>query len=62
MDSSGLRVVYTPTLRKEDVGIMFVGMIEGFAIPPKPDNFRLVGFCDSSCTKEVTRKQKSFDA
>ncbi|KAM6985588.1 dopamine beta-hydroxylase [Aplochiton taeniatus] len=52
-DSSGVRLHYTPTLRRLDAGIMELGLAYTplMAIPPKQSSFPLTGFCTSKCTK-----------
>ena len=52
-DSSGFRLIYTPTLRENDVGLIQMGTVFGIAVPPQPDEFRVVAFCDRSCTNQV---------
>lgn len=52
VDSSGLRITYTTTLREYDVGVIEVGNIvspyEVF-IPPNAESFLNVGYCPASC-------------
>ncbi|KAI1904793.1 hypothetical protein AGOR_G00009340 [Albula goreensis] len=52
-DSSGIRLYYTPTLRKYDAGIMELGLVYTpvMAIPPRQQNFELTGYCTAKCTK-----------
>uniref|UniRef100_A0A8C9QQE5 Dopamine beta-hydroxylase n=1 Tax=Scleropages formosus TaxID=113540 RepID=A0A8C9QQE5_SCLFO len=52
-DSSGIRLYYTPTLRKYDAGIMELGLVYTpvMAIPPGERDFLLVGYCTSKCTQ-----------
>ncbi|KAF0031372.1 hypothetical protein F2P81_015927 [Scophthalmus maximus] len=52
-DSSGIRLHYTPSLRRYDAGIMELGLIYTpiMAIPPKQRTFYLSGYCTSKCTK-----------
>lgn len=54
-DSSGIRLHYTPSLRRYDAGIMELGLIYTpiMAIPPKQRTFYLSGYCTSKCTKTV---------
>ena len=52
-DSSGFKLTYTPTLRDNDVGVLEIGMVSGIVVPPRPDRFQAVAFCDGSCTQEV---------
>lgn len=39
-DSSGLRLVYTPRLRRHDMGVLTLG-VTGFTIPPRSPAFAL---------------------
>ncbi|XP_078656304.1 DBH-like monooxygenase protein 1 homolog [Branchiostoma floridae x Branchiostoma belcheri] len=50
-DSSGLRFIYTPELRDNDIGIFEVGMRVGkhHVIPPGADSFTSAAFCDPQC-------------
>ncbi|KAM6975667.1 dopamine beta-hydroxylase [Tautogolabrus adspersus] len=52
-DSSGIRLHYTPSLRRYDAGIMELGLVYTpiMAIPPKQHAFYLSGYCTSKCTK-----------
>ncbi|KAM9338516.1 dopamine beta-hydroxylase [Symphorus nematophorus] len=52
-DSSGIRLHYTPSLRRYDAGIMELGLVYTpvMAIPPKQNTFYLSGYCTSKCTK-----------
>ncbi|KAL4617381.1 dopamine beta-hydroxylase [Arapaima gigas] len=52
-DSSGIRLFYTPTLRKYDAGIMELGLVYTpvMAIPPAEKDFLLTGYCTSKCTQ-----------
>lgn len=51
-DSSGIRLHYTPSLRRYDAGIMELGLVYTpiMAIPPRQDTFYLSGYCTSKCT------------
>ncbi|KAG8447492.1 hypothetical protein GDO86_014841 [Hymenochirus boettgeri] len=51
-DSSGIRLHYTPSLRKYDAGIMEVGLVYSpvMAIPPGQTDFSLTGYCTDKCT------------
>ncbi|XP_078608530.1 DBH-like monooxygenase protein 1 homolog [Branchiostoma floridae x Branchiostoma japonicum] len=53
-DSSGLRFIYTPELRDNDIGIMEVGMRVGkhHVIPPGTDSFITSAFCDPRCLSQ----------
>uniref|UniRef100_A0A4W6CBV6 Dopamine beta-hydroxylase n=1 Tax=Lates calcarifer TaxID=8187 RepID=A0A4W6CBV6_LATCA len=52
-DSSGIRLHYTPSLRRYDAGIMELGLVYTpvMAIPPKQHTFYLSGYCTSKCTQ-----------
>eukprot|EP00064_Thunnus_orientalis_P008424 superscaffoldBa00000999_g8447 len=52
-DSSGIRLYYTPSLRRYDAGIMELGLVYTpiMAIPPKQHTFYLSGYCSSKCTQ-----------
>ena len=58
MDSSGLRLIYTPELRQYDAGVLEVGhMVNGFTqvIPPNAESFLHAGECSKQCLMEVSR-------
>ncbi|KAM6283498.1 DBH-like monooxygenase protein 2 [Spheniscus humboldti] len=50
IDSSGVRIYYTPELRKYDVGVMQTGIFTFPAhfIPPGAESYRTYGLCNSS--------------
>nr|XP_057913141.1 dopamine beta-hydroxylase [Doryrhamphus excisus] len=52
-DSSGIRLHYTPSLRRHDAGIMELGLVYTpiMAIPPQQHTFYLSGYCTSKCTR-----------
>ncbi|XP_018419215.1 PREDICTED: dopamine beta-hydroxylase [Nanorana parkeri] len=52
-DSSGIRLYYTPSLRKFDAGIMELGLVYTpvMAIPPRQKSFQLTGYCTDKCTE-----------
>ncbi|XP_068609392.1 dopamine beta-hydroxylase [Brachionichthys hirsutus] len=52
-DSSGIRLFYTPSLRRYDAGIVELGLVYTpvMAIPPKQHTFDLSGYCSSKCTQ-----------
>ncbi|XP_010875656.3 dopamine beta-hydroxylase [Esox lucius] len=52
-DNSGVRLYYTPTLRRYDAGIMELGLVYTpvMAIPPREQSFQLTGYCTSKCTQ-----------
>jgi len=53
IDQSGIRIYYTPTLRKFDAGIMEVGLEYNpkNSIPPRSTAFRMSGYCTGECTQ-----------
>ncbi|XP_067938987.1 DBH-like monooxygenase protein 1 [Watersipora subatra] len=52
VDSSGLRVTYTPTVREHEAAVFPVGLVEGIAVPPAAEKFKIVSYCDGSCTNQ----------
>ncbi|XP_016144316.1 dopamine beta-hydroxylase-like [Sinocyclocheilus grahami] len=52
-DSSGIRLWYTPSLRRFDAGIMELGLVYTpvMAIPPRQLSFQLTGYCTAKCTQ-----------
>ncbi|XP_048415023.1 dopamine beta-hydroxylase isoform X1 [Stegostoma tigrinum] len=54
LDSSGIRLFYTPTLRKFNAGILELGLVYTpvMAIPPGEASFELSGYCTSRCTEQ----------
>ncbi|KAI4876393.1 hypothetical protein NFI96_017858 [Prochilodus magdalenae] len=52
-DSSGIRLWYTPSLRRFDAGIMELGLVYTpvMAVPPHQDSFPLTGYCTAACTR-----------
>uniref|UniRef100_A0A673MRP8 Dopamine beta-hydroxylase n=1 Tax=Sinocyclocheilus rhinocerous TaxID=307959 RepID=A0A673MRP8_9TELE len=52
-DSSGIRLWYTPSLRRFDAGIMELGLVYTpvMAIPPRQRAFQLTGYCTDKCTQ-----------
>lgn len=46
---SGFKLVYTPTLRKYDVGVLTLGDVE-FIVPANATEYGVVNECPSSCT------------
>ncbi|CAF3747867.1 unnamed protein product [Rotaria socialis] len=59
IDQSGIRLYYTPELRKYDAGIMEVGLEynEKNSIPPRANQFRISGYCSRECTQATLPKQ-----
>ncbi len=55
VDSSGLRMWVTPTLRQYDAGLIMAGMIVGDhpIIPPKFDALKTQGHCSQQCLAAV---------
>lgn len=53
IDSSGVRLLYSPSIRQNDVGNLPLGDVPGIFIPPNSSRFRLVAYCHSSCTEKV---------
>ena len=54
VDSSGLRILYTPKLRTYDTGMLLMGSEVNFMqmIPPGQRLFRSLGHCSGDCTRE----------
>ncbi|XP_072515362.1 dopamine beta-hydroxylase [Salminus brasiliensis] len=52
-DSSGIRLWYTPSLRRFDAGIMELGLVYTpvMAVPPRQSSFPLSGYCTAACTR-----------
>ncbi|XP_052463236.1 dopamine beta-hydroxylase [Carassius gibelio] len=52
-DSPGIRLWYTPSLRRFDAGIMELGLVYTpvMAIPPRQRSFQLTGYCTAKCTQ-----------
>ncbi|XP_060764933.1 dopamine beta-hydroxylase [Neoarius graeffei] len=52
-DSSGIRLWFTPSLRRFDAGIMELGLVYTpvMAIPPHQHTFQLTGYCTAECTR-----------
>ncbi|XP_028940812.1 putative DBH-like monooxygenase protein 2 [Antrostomus carolinensis] len=55
IDSSGVRIYYTPELRKHDVGVLQTGIFTFpvHFIPPGAESYRSYGFCNSSQFDEM---------
>lgn len=53
VDSSGIRLTVSPTLRPNDGGVMELGLeyTDKMAIPPGQPRFQLTGFCIAECTE-----------
>ncbi|TRY74120.1 hypothetical protein DNTS_026669 [Danionella cerebrum] len=52
-DSSGIRLWFSPSLRRFDAGIMELGLVYTpiMAIPPNQRSFHLSGYCTEKCTQ-----------
>ncbi|PSN45176.1 Dopamine beta-hydroxylase [Blattella germanica] len=52
VDSSGIRLHLSPTLRKYDGGVIELGLeyTDKMAIPPRQPQFQLTGYCITECT------------
>lgn len=55
VDSSGIQIHVSPTLRQLDAGVMELGLeyTDKMAIPPSQPSFALTGYCISECTAVV---------
>ncbi|CAL1263625.1 unnamed protein product [Larinioides sclopetarius] len=53
IDSSGIKLTYTPSLREYDAGVMELGLeyTNKMAIPPHQADFKLTGYCVAECTR-----------
>ncbi|XP_078507305.1 DBH-like monooxygenase protein 2 [Lissotriton helveticus] len=56
IDSSGIRMYYTPSLREHDVGILVTGITERFFnfIPPQAESFNLYTICKTDLFNQMT--------
>lgn len=54
VDSSGMRIRYTPKLRQYDTGMILMGSEVNFLqfVPPRQQQFRSVGHCSGLCTRQ----------
>ena len=54
IDSSGLRIRYTPKLRQYDTGMMLIGSEVNFLqmVPPRQKLFTTLGHCSGECTEQ----------
>ena len=59
IDSSGVRVYYTPTLRKYDAGVISVGLDPNWRhiIPPGRPEVVSEGHCIADCTRQALPEQ-----
>ncbi|KAL0821651.1 hypothetical protein ABMA28_005092 [Loxostege sticticalis] len=55
LDSSGIRVYYTPVLRAHDAALLGagIGVSALHVIPPKQRQYRTVGICSPECTEST---------
>ncbi|GIY09662.1 tyramine beta-hydroxylase [Caerostris extrusa] len=53
IDSSGITLTYTPSLREHDAGVMELGLeyTNKMAIPPRQPDFALTAYCVAECTR-----------
>lgn len=60
VDSSGLKLIYTPTLRKYDAGIIETGVWVSLyhMIPPDMPNYISQGHCSMECLQEALSEEK----
>lgn len=56
VDSSGIRIIYTPTLRKHDAASLLIGESTNRLqiIPPFEKDFLDQGFCSEECLRKVS--------
>lgn len=56
LDSSGIRLHYTPALRSHDAALMVAGIAVSalHVIPPAQKEYKTVGICSSECTEGVS--------
>ncbi|KAL5011591.1 hypothetical protein ScPMuIL_010142 [Solemya velum] len=55
LDSSGVRIYYTPTLRENEAGVLLTGMMSNprnIIIPPNYKNFLYMGHCHPDCLEK----------
>lgn len=59
IDSSGITLTYTPSLREHDAGVMELGLeyTNKMAIPPHQTDFQLTGYCVAECSRAVSLLQ-----
>lgn len=64
VDSSGIKVHLTSTLRRYDAAVLELGLeyIDKMAIPPREPHFSLSGYCVSECTGVVSTNTESLCA
>ncbi|XP_069506559.1 putative DBH-like monooxygenase protein 2 [Ambystoma mexicanum] len=56
VDSSGIRLHYTPVLREHDVGILEAGTVQDpvIFIPPRAESYRVYGVCKTAMFPQAT--------
>ncbi|KAK3087968.1 hypothetical protein FSP39_012921 [Pinctada imbricata] len=61
VDSSGMRITYTPTLRHHDAGCLSTGVLVNpwQLVPPGIQDFRSAGFCPKECLSKGLSNMKS---
>jgi len=53
-DNSGMRIFYTPKIRKYDIGTMgFGGVVLGLRLPPGKKSVQHTTFCPADCSQKV---------
>ncbi|XP_028171043.1 MOXD1 homolog 1-like [Ostrinia furnacalis] len=59
LDSSGIRVYYTPVIREHDAALLGagIGVSALHVIPPKQRQYRTVGICSPECTESTMPKE-----
>ncbi|GBL79541.1 Dopamine beta-hydroxylase [Araneus ventricosus] len=60
IDSSGIKLTYTPSLREHDAGVMELGLeyTNKMAIPQHQADFKLTGYCVAECTRVLTEFER----
>lgn len=61
-DSSGVHLKLVKKLRKFNVGILELGVVNSgkMAIPPGQQDFSLSGYCTADCTRSVSETLTKF--
>jgi len=49
-----MRLTYTSQPRQYEAGNMAIGIVEGIFVPPQANDFKVVAYCHSSCTQQVS--------
>lgn len=57
IDSSGIRIFYTPVLREYETAVLFSGhrRTPFLTIPPHQKHYTTYGFCGAECTQKVDK-------